>query len=218
MADITLPFDMFTDLWDDATGNAIKTCAEDKKYCPNDATLRDILTVQIWGEGVAGKVHLEVKSLRATGCGPSPPPPAPPAKNIVELAEADKDLSTLVTAVKDANLTAALSGPGPFTVFAPTNEAFEKLPPRMLKYLLKPKHVQELVAVLEYHVLGGAVHSTDLKPEQDVKTLEGSILYIEKDPHGDVFVNRVAQVTHADNIAANGVVHIINGVLIPTSS
>ena len=71
---------MFSDLWDDATGNPIKTCAEDKQYCPNKATLRDIRTVQIWGEGVAGKVHLEVKSLRATGCGSGPAPgPAPPS-------------------------------------------------------------------------------------------------------------------------------------------
>ena len=74
VADISLPFDTFTDLWDDATGKAIKTCKQDKQYCPKAATLHDILTVQIWGEGVAGKVHLEVKSLRATGCSPPPPP------------------------------------------------------------------------------------------------------------------------------------------------
>merc|ERR1712151_595493 len=136
ISDITIPFDMFTDLWDDATGKAIKTCAEDKQYCPNELTLRDIGTVMVWGEGVGGKVHLEIKSLRATGCGAGPAP----KENIVELAAADKDLSTLVTALKAANLTGALSGSGPFTVFAPTNEAFAKLPPNVLKFLLNPEH------------------------------------------------------------------------------
>jgi len=120
IADIKMPFGTFSDYWSDATGKAIKTCADDKRYCPTKLALRDVATVAVWAEGVAGKVHLEMKSLRATDCGTGP---SPGEKNIVELAEADKDLSTLVTALKAGNLTGALSARGPFTVFAPSNEA-----------------------------------------------------------------------------------------------
>merc|ERR1739838_204208 len=140
---------------------------------------------------------------------------SPADKNIVQLAEGDKDLSTLVAALKAGNLTSALSGKGPFTVFAPTNEAFAKLPADVLKRLLDPKNIKELDAVLEYHVIAGAaVHAADLKPEQKVKTLEGEEILIEvRDKN--VYINRVAKVTTADVDATNGVVHIIDTVLIP---
>merc|ERR1719149_429858 len=111
---------------------------------------------------------------------------AKPTKNIVELAQSVPDLSTLVTAVVAGNLTGPLSGPGPFTVFAPTNEAFGKVPADVLKHLLDPKNIKELDAVLEYHVIAGAaVHAKDLKPEQKVKTLEGDELFIEASSKGD---------------------------------
>jgi len=136
--------------------------------------------------------------------------------NIVELAEADKDLSTLVTALKAGNLTGALSGKGPFTVFAPTNEAFAKLPAGELKKLLEPAHIKELDAVLEYHVIAGAaVHSKDLKPTQTVKSLEGDNLLIEVMENKYVFINRKSRVLHADLECTNGVVHIVDNVLIP---
>merc|ERR1719149_148814 len=140
---------------------------------------------------------------------------AKPTKNIVELAQSVPDLSTLVTAVVAGNLTGPLSGPGPFTVFAPTNEAFGKVPADVLKHLLDPKNIKELDAVLEYHVIAGAaVHAKDLKPEQEVKTLEGDKLLIEASAKG-VEINHVAHVTTADVDATNGVVHIIDAVLIP---
>ena len=136
--------------------------------------------------------------------------------NIVELAVATPDLSTLVTALKAAKLTGALSGKGPFTVFAPTNEAFAKLPSATLKRLLEPKNVKELQAVLEYHVIAGAaVHSKDLKPEQQVKTLEGEELFISASSRDGVRINGVSKVTTADVDATNGVVHIIDHVLVP---
>ena len=214
MSDIVLPFHGFSDDWNDATGAQIKTCAEDEKYCPDKKTLEDVGTISIWGEGVAGKVHLEIASISATGCGTGPSPPAG-KKNIVQLAEGDKDLSTLVAALKAGNLTSALSGKGPFTVFAPTNEAFAKLPADVLKRLLEPSHIKELDAVLEYHVIAGAaVHAADLKPEQRVKTLEGEEILIEV-YEKNVYINRRAKVTTADVDATNGVVHIIDGVLIP---
>ena len=140
---------------------------------------------------------------------------AKPTKNIVQLAQSVPDLSTLVTAVVAGNLTGPLSGPGPFTVFAPTNEAFGKVPADVLKHLLDPKNIKELDAVLEYHVIAGAaVHAKDLKPEQKVKTLEGDELFIEASSKG-VEINHVAHVTTADVDATNGVVHIIDAVLLP---
>merc|ERR1712216_588537 len=141
-------------------------------------------------------------------------PPSAPSKNIVELAVATPDLSTLVTALKAGNLVGALSSKGPFTVFAPTNEAFAKLPKSALDHLLDPKNIKELDAVLEYHVVPGNIQSKDLKPFNEVKTLEGGALKVTSDKRG-VCVNDQAKVESADNEASNGVVHIIDNVLIP---
>merc|ERR1711865_380396 len=124
--------------------------------------------------------------------GPAPTPPAPAGKTIVDLAVATPDLSTLVTALKAGKLVDTLSGAGPFTVFAPTNEAFAKLPKSLLDYLLDPKNIKELDDVLTYHVASGSVHAKDLKNHEKIKTVEGK-----------------------DVEASNGVVHIINHVLIP---
>merc|ERR1712100_774501 len=146
-------------------------------------------------------------------CDPNVPP-APSSKNIVELAVSVPDLSTLVTALKAGNLTGVLSEKGPFTVFAPTNEAFGKLPKFTLDHLLDPKNIRELDAVLEYHVVGGDIQSKDLKPFQEVKTLEGSPVFVTV-RDGKVRINEDAEVVKADNEASNGVVHVIDHVLIP---
>merc|ERR1712151_895702 len=138
-------------------------------------------------------------------------------KNIVELAVATKDLSTLVTALKAGNLVSALEGKGPFTVFAPTNAAFAKVPSATLKSLLDPKNVKVLDQVLEYHVVSGNIHSKDLHWRQNVRTLEGQNLLVEKHSSG-VIINRKAKVTTADVDATNGVVHIIDTVLIPKTA
>merc|ERR1711907_647005 len=129
-----------------------------------------------------------------------------------ELASATPDLSTLMAALKAGNLIKALSGTGPFTVFAPTNEAFAKLPKATLNHLLDPKNIKELDAILEYHVISGAaVFKADLKSDQKVKTLEGQDVEIKK-TSGEVLVNQ-AKVATADVAASNGVVHIIDSVL-----
>merc|ERR1711934_914283 len=121
-----------------------------------------------------------------------------------ELAAASADLSTLVTALKAGKLTDALSGKGPFTVFAPSNEAFSKLPKSVLERLLDPKNIKELQDLLEYHVIAGAaVHAADLKPIQKVKTLEGKELLIRK--IGNNVLVEKAKVTTADIDASNGV-------------
>merc|ERR1711865_1370574 len=147
-----------------------------------------------------------------------PPAPAPvPTKNIVELASSVADLSTLVTALVAGKLTTALSGKGPFTVFAPTNEAFAALPKATLAHLLEPENIKELQLVLEYHVIpGAAIHAADLKSFQTAKTLEGQAVTIVKH-NGDILVDKSKVIT-ADVDATNGVVHIIDAVLIPPAA
>merc|ERR1711972_1295289 len=135
--------------------------------------------------------------------------------SIVELAQSVDDLSTLVAAVVAGDLVETLSSPGPFTVFAPTNEAFSALPAGTLDTLLKPENKGQLVDILTYHVLPAKVLSTDLKPKQVVKTVEGKELLVTI-YEGNVYANK-AKVVGADNMASNGVAHIINGVLLPKS-
>merc|ERR1712054_280130 len=140
--------------------------------------------------------------------------------NIVELAQSVDDLSTLVAAVVAGDLAETLSSPGPFTVFAPTNEGFGKLPAGTVDTLLKPENKDQLVDILTYHVLGQEVPSKALKYFQRVPTVEGKNLHIYKNFRG-VFVSPDGKdfktVTAADNEASNGVVHIIDGVLLPPS-
>merc|ERR1711897_118926 len=138
----------------------------------------------------------------------------PPSKladelpNIVELAQSVDDLSTLVAAVVAGDLVETLSSPGPFTVFAPTNEAFAALPAGTLDTLLKPENKGQLVDILTYHALPAKVLSTDLKPKQVVKTVEGKDLLVTI-YKGNVYANK-AKVVGADNLASNGVAHIID--------
>merc|ERR1711976_338085 len=140
--------------------------------------------------------------------------------SIVELAQSVDDLSTLVAAVVAGDLVETLSSPGPFTVFAPTNEAFGALPAGTLDDLLKPENKATLVDILTYHVLPAQVLSTDLKTFQSVTTVEGKPVHVIK-YHGEVkvgpSVHDLKKVTGADNLASNGVAHIIDGVLLPPS-
>merc|ERR1712176_942299 len=144
-----------------------------------------------------------------------------PTKNIVELAQSVDSLSTLVAAVVAGDLAETLSSPGPFTVFAPTNEAFGALPEGTLDTLLKPENKDQLVDILTYHVLPTEVPSSALKYFQRVETVEGKNVHVYKNWRG-VFVSPDGKdfktVTAADNQASNGVVHIIDGVLLPPSS
>merc|ERR1712086_6224 len=141
--------------------------------------------------------------------------------NIVELAQSVDDLSTLVAAVVAGDLVETLSSPGPFTVFAPTNEGFAALPEGTLDTLLKPENKDTLVDILTFHVLPAEVLSTDLKYFQRVETVEGKSVHVYKTRKG-VFVSPDGKdfktVVGADNKASNGVAHIIDGVLLPPSS
>lgn len=150
---------------------------------------------------------------------------AAPSKNIVETAVGSKDLSTLVAAVKAAGLVETLQGQGPFTVFAPTNDAFNKLPAGTVETLLKPENKAQLVAVLTYHVVPGKISAQDViekikagNGQATVKTVQGEDLTL-KLVNGQVKVidskGNVATVTTADLNQSNGVVHIIDSVLLP---
>ncbi|RZM81803.1 fasciclin domain-containing protein [Leptolyngbya iicbica] len=131
--------------------------------------------------------------------------------DIVEVASDNPDFSTLVEAVQAAELVSTLQGPGPFTVFAPTNDAFDELPDGVLDALLMPENQDLLVDVLTYHVVPGEVMSGDLSTG-GVETLNGGVA-VAVSPEGVVVNN--ASVIQADVPASNGVIHAINRVLIP---
>lgn len=133
--------------------------------------------------------------------------------DIVDLAASQDMLSTLVAAVKAAGLVETLKGEGPFTVFAPTNEAFAKLPKGTVEDLLKPENKAKLAKLLTYHVIAGKVMSGDLKNGQMAKTVEGSEVKVTM-MNGKVMINN-ANVIKADVMADNGVVHIIDTVIMP---
>lgn len=132
-------------------------------------------------------------------------------KDIVDIAAGNKDFSTLVAAVKAAGLVDTLKGDGPFTVFAPTNEAFEKLPKGTVETLLKPENKEKLVKILTYHVVPGKVMAKDVKAGK-VKTAAGAELTIATE--GGVTVDK-AKVVKTDIEAKNGVIHVIDTVVIP---
>ena len=135
------------------------------------------------------------------------------SKDIVDTAVAADDFNTLVAAVQAADLVGTLKSDGPFTVFAPTDEAFAKLPPGTVDDLLKPENKEQLVAVLTYHVVPGKVMSGDIAgKEMSVATVQGSD--IDVDATSGVQIND-ATVMAANVEASNGVIHVINTVLIP---
>ncbi len=140
------------------------------------------------------------------------------SKDIVDNAAGSADHTTLVAAVKAASLVETLKSAGPFTVFAPTNEAFAKLPAGTVDNLLKPENKAALAGILTYHVIAGAFKSTDLKDGQKVKTVQGEELTIGyKDSKWTVTDAKggIANITIADVISSNGVTYVIDAVLMP---
>lgn len=151
--------------------------------------------------------------------------PMYPTKNIIENAVNSKDHTTLVVAVKAAGLVETLSGKGPFTVFAPTNAAFAKLPAGTVDNLLKPENKATLTAVLTYHVVAGKMSSADVikaikagKGKAELKTVQGGILtamiigknVLLKDEKGNT-----SKIIIKDVNQSNGVIHVIDGVALP---
>lgn len=149
-----------------------------------------------------------------------------PSKNIVENAVNSKDHTTLVAAVKAAGLVETLSGKGPFTVFAPTNAAFEKLPKDTVPTLLKPENKDALSGVLTYHVVAGKLSAGDLAEKAkasggkvELKTVAGGTITVMGDDKGGWWVSDAkggkSKITIADVNQSNGVIHVIDGVLLP---
>ncbi|KJD33677.1 hypothetical protein PK35_07125 [Tamlana nanhaiensis] len=150
-----------------------------------------------------------------------------PTKNIIENAVNSKDHTTLVAAVKAADLVETLMGEGPFTVFAPTNEAFNKLPNGTVESLLKPENKKTLQTILTYHVVAGKWNASDVvklvkdnKGKATVKTVSGGTITLwlkGKDVYVKDENGNSAKVTIADVNQSNGVIHVIDKVLLPKS-
>jgi uncharacterized surface protein with fasciclin (FAS1) repeats len=136
-----------------------------------------------------------------------------PSKNIVENASNSADHTTLVAAVKQAGLVETLSGAGPFTVFAPTNTAFDAVPKSALDKLMTDAGKKDLSNILTYHVVAGNYKAADLKDGQKLKTVQGKELMV-KITGGKVMIND-SEVTTADVVSSNGITHVINKVLMP---
>jgi len=196
-------------------GEKIKTLEGDSVLIKlNDATghatgaimINDATAIITDIEASNGVIHIINKVLDPSTAG----------FNIVEVAAAQPELSTLVTALKAGKLVDALSAKGPFTVFAPANGAFAELPKAKLAHLLDPANLKELDAVLEYHVVAGtAAFVKDLTDGEKIKTLEGDDVLIK--------INSAIRINDAtaiitDIAASNGVIHIINKVLSPSTA
>lgn len=148
-----------------------------------------------------------------------------PSRNIIQNAVNSNDHTTLVAAVKAGGLVNTLSGNGPFTVFAPTNEAFAALPAGAVQTLLKPENKAMLVKVLTYHVVPGRLTANDLAMAVDqgggkaiLKTVEGDSLTVSRDAKGWAITDDkgdVAHVTIGDVMQSNGVIHVVDTVLLP---
>lgn len=148
-----------------------------------------------------------------------------PSKNIIENAVNSKDHTTLVAAVKAAGLVDTLSGKGPFTVFAPVNTAFEKLPEGTVPTLLKPENKDKLSGILTYHVVAGKLSAADLEAKAkansgkvELKTVAGGTITVTSDNGAWVVVDakgEKSKITIADVNQSNGVIHVVDTVLIP---
>jgi uncharacterized surface protein with fasciclin (FAS1) repeats len=150
-----------------------------------------------------------------------------PSKTIVDNAVNSKDHTTLVAAVKAAGLVDTLKSPGPFTVFAPVNTAFEKLPAGTVNTLLKPENKKTLTGVLTYHVVPGRFSAEELMEKAGgtmgkftLKTVQGGTLTVEKVSDGKLSVTdskgNKANITISNVLQSNGVIHVIDGVLLPS--
>ncbi|HIK28346.1 MAG: fasciclin domain-containing protein [Oscillatoriaceae bacterium SKW80] len=165
-----------------------------------------LLVIPVEAKNCQAKAEMRAESMRmqdeSTAMKPS----------IVEIASKNDSFKTLTAALQAAGLVETLAEKGPFTVFAPTDEAFAALPEGTVETLLKPENKDKLIKVLTYHVIAGAVKSGELT-DGNVTTLEGNPVIIKLDG-GKVMVNE-AKVTTADIVASNGVIHIIDKVILP---
>ena len=137
-------------------------------------------------------------------------------KNIVDTAIEAGQFKTLAAALGAAGLVNTVKGPGPFTVFAPTDAAFAKLPAGTVENLLKPENKDQLTAILTYHVVPGKVMAADVVKLKEAKTVNGKMLNVKVNG-ANVMIND-AKVTSADILASNGVIHVIDTVVLPKAA
>jgi uncharacterized surface protein with fasciclin (FAS1) repeats len=157
------------------------------------------------------------QAVMAGGCGAhaDESQTAAAEADIVDTAVAAGKFTTLVAAVKAAGLVETLKGDGPFTVFAPTDEAFARLPEGTIANLLKPENKDQLIAILTYHVVPGKVMASDVVKLSEAKTVQGTSVAIKVED-GNVFIDG-AKVVKTDIQTSNGVIHVIDNVILPTS-
>lgn len=162
---------------------------------------------------------LATASLAVVGCGgaesgsPTSPAGSKASSDIVDTAVGAGSFKTLVAAVQAAGLAETLKGPGPFTVFAPTDEAFAKLPPGTVEDLLKPENKEKLAKILTYHVVAGKVMAADAAKLTSAKTVNGKELTVKAEG-GGVKIDS-ASVVKTDIECSNGVIHVIDAVVLP---
>ena len=163
---------------------------------------------------IAAPLHAEEKTVIVGGATMYP------SKNIIQNAVNSKDHTTLVAAVKAAGLVETLEGKGPFTVFAPTNSAFGKLPAGTVDGLVKPENKAALTKILTYHVVPGRLEASDLTDGKMLKTVEGETLAVKKDGSKIWIVDAkggTSMVTISNVNQSNGVIHVVDTVLMPAS-
>ena len=187
-------------------GDTIEVTIKDGKVMVDAAT---VVAADV--EATNGVIHVIDKVIMPEA-KPAAPPPAPEVKHIVNVASGAGSFGTLLGAAEAAGLVETLSGEGPLTVFAPTDEAFAALG-ATVDELLKPENRDKLSAILKYHVVSGKVMAADLATGK-VATVEGSDLKV-KVKKGTVTLNKSATVVTADIEATNGVIHVIDAVLLP---
>jgi len=159
---------------------------------------------------------LVIAAVAASGIALGAPDVRATEKNIVETAVEAGKFGTLTKALGAAGLVETLKGKGPFTVFAPTDEAFAKLPAGTLESLLKPENKDQLTAILTYHVVPGAVKAADVMKLDEAKTVNGQKVTVKTS--GDTVMINDAKVTATDIAASNGVIHVIDTVIMPPKS
>ncbi|MFY9463993.1 MAG: fasciclin domain-containing protein [Sediminibacterium sp.] len=167
-------------------------------------------------ESASEKTATDDAATSTVGAGQSAVQDDASAKNVVQVAVASKDHSTLVTAVKAANLVDALSNAGPFTVFAPTNEAFAQLPAGTLDDLLKPEKIDALTDILQYHVSVGVFKAESFTDGQVIGQVNGGNITITQ-KGGKTYLNGTAVIV-ASVPASNGIIHVIDKVLLPPAT
>jgi uncharacterized surface protein with fasciclin (FAS1) repeats len=189
---------------------------------PRLVGLASIAVVSALAVGACSSDNKASDTTTSTTAAPSAPTTTATAadasatQTIVDVAAANPDFSTLVSAVKAAGLAETLSGAGPFTVFAPTNAAFDKLPAGTVASLLKPENKQKLADILTYHVVSGKVMAADVTPGK-VTTVNGSDFTVAVGDGVTITDGQgsTANVVKTDVTASNGVIHVIDAVLLP---